>query len=62
MDFVDRPACQQVADGEYWLDPATGLWDYKGDQIIRGRMSGRCETPVVADNSPTARPEHRIPD
>lgn len=62
INLLDRLACQHMADGEYWLDPATGLWGYEGDQTVRGRMTGRCEVPKVADNSPVVGSGRLIPD
>lgn len=62
IDLFDRLACREMADGEYWLDPATGLWGYEGDQTVRGRVTGPCEAPKVADNTPVAGSGHLLPD
>ena len=41
--YIDQMACATVEDGDYWLDPATGGWGFRGDPTMRGRLLGQCD-------------------
>jgi hypothetical protein len=36
--------CGSIADGEYWVNPSTGVWGYEGDPTPQGGLSGNCYT------------------
>ena len=37
---LDRMAGYYIPNGEYWLDPNTGVWGYAGNPYPQGRIGG----------------------
>ena len=51
IEYIDQLACRTMADGDYWLDPDTGVWGFRGDPTMRGRLLGQCDQLTVVEPS-----------
>jgi hypothetical protein len=47
--FLERLRCGPLPDGQYWLNPGTGIWGYAGNPRPQGHISDNCHrAPAVA--------------
>ena len=39
---LDRLACREIPNGNYWLNPRTGVWGYAGNPRAQGVLGDAC--------------------
>ncbi|MPZ41840.1 MAG: hypothetical protein GEV05_00265 [Betaproteobacteria bacterium] len=43
--YLERRACTQIPNGQYWLDTQTGAWGYARNPQVQGRFGEACRQP-----------------